>query len=417
MPIYNLIVEVIVNVLRIFLIKSVIELFFKTDPEEENRRRIGFIIYYLCTTILYSLFHISFIYEIFNCLGFIGLTLLYHEKWKKRIWVSLVLFSMDMACSLIVLFTFEGNGQLQQPAIQVMLLLICVTMISRITYPTNSQEEIYQKDEMYILILIPAASVFVLCILLYGKIAGAIALLICVAMLIINMCVFYLYQVMVKNHINQRNNDIYVQQINAYQNQLEVIMESQNRIRSLKHDMKNHMLAMQALLQKNKIEEATEYFVSMQNFMTNPLEYVTTGNDSIDSLLNYKIQKANNILKKVEVKINIPEGLRLHSFDLNVILGNLLDNATEAALQTKEKLLKIMINLDKGILYMNICNSYQEIMIGENGEMKTTKPDTYNHGMGLKNVGRIVEKYHGEMDFSYEKGLMEVEIIVYLKDM
>lgn len=417
MPVYNLIVEIIVNVLRVFLIKSVIVLFFKNDPEEENRRRIGFLIYYLCTTIIYSLFHISFIYEVCNCLGIIGLTLLYHEKWKKRIWVSLVLFSMDMACSLIVLFTFEGNGQLQQPAIQVMLLLICVTMISRITYPTNSREEIYQKDQMYILILIPAASVFVLCILLYGKIYGTIALLICIAMLIINLCVFYLYQVMVKNYINQRNNDIYVQQINAYQNQLEVIMESQNRIRSLKHDMKNHMLAMQALLENSKIKESKDYLVSMQNFMTNPLEYVTTGNDSVDSLLNYKIQKANNVLKKVEVKINIPEGLNLHSFDLNVILGNLLDNATEAALQTEEKLLMIMINLDKGILYINICNSCQEIMIGENGEMKTTKVDPANHGMGLKNVGRMVEKYHGEMDFSYKKGLMEVEIIVYLKDM
>ena len=289
MPVYNIIVEIIVNLLRVFLIKSVIELFFKTDPEKENRRRIGFLIFYLCTTILYSLFHISFIYEICNCLGMIGLTLLYHEKWRKRIWVSLVLFSMDLACSLIVLFTFGESGQLQQPAIQVMLLLICVTLISRITYPTNSQEEIYQKDQMYILILIPAASVFVLCTLLYGEIAGTIALLICVAMLIINLCVFYLYQIMVKDYINQRNNDLYVQQINAYQNQLEVIMESQNRIRSLKHDMKNHMLAMQALLQKNNIVETKDYLESMQNFMTNPMEYVTTGNDSIDSLLNYKI--------------------------------------------------------------------------------------------------------------------------------
>ena len=132
---------------------------------------------------------------------------------------------------------------------------------------------------------------------------------------------------------------------------------------------------------------------------------------------NYKIQKAGNILKKVEAKISIPEGLKLHSFDLNVILGNLIDNATEAALQTEEKLLKIMINLDKGILFVNICNSCQEIMIGENGKMKTTKSDPVNHGMGLKNVARIVEKYHGEMDFSYENESMEVEIIVYLKDM
>lgn len=85
--------------------------------------------------------------------------------------------------------------------------------------------------------------------------------------------------------------------------------------------------------------------------MKNPQEYVATGNDTIDSLLNYKIQKAKDVLNLVETKISIPEKLNLHSFDLNVVLGNLLDNAIDASVQTKEKELKITMKLDKGVLF------------------------------------------------------------------
>ena len=53
--------------------------------------------------------------------------------------------------------------------------------------------------------------------------------------------------------------------------------------------MKNLILALQVLVQRAEIEETNKYLESMKNFMTNPEEYVKTGNDSIDSLLNYKM--------------------------------------------------------------------------------------------------------------------------------
>lgn len=152
-------------------------------------------------------------------------------------------------------------------------------------------------------------------------------------------------------------------------------------------------------------------------FMKNPQEYVATGNDTIDSLLNYKIQKAKDVLNLVETKIRIPEKLNLHSFDLNVVLGNLLDNAIDASVQTKEKELKITMKLDKGVLFLNICNSCRGIAEGKRGILETTKSDKMNHGIGLKNVRRIVEKYHGDMEFLCENGSMEADIMIYVKDM
>lgn len=414
---YNMISELIINILRVLLIGKMMELFLPTDEEDGRKIRAGFVFYYLLTTVLYGIFNISVLYGICNYLGIAGITLFYRSTWKKRFWVSLVIFSTDLACALAVYFAFSQEFIIHQQAIQTLLLLICATVISRIFRPSDSREMIFDKRQTCILIAIPAASVFILCVLLYGRYEGKAAMLICISILIINLSIFYLCHMMAENYRNLRENDIYRQQTYAYRNQLEVIMESQGRIRALKHDMKNHILALQVLLQKRDWEEADRYLGSMQDFMANPSEYITTGNEAVDSLLNYKLQRAKGLLDTVEARISIPEKLMLHSFDLNVVLGNLLDNAIEAACRTEERSLKAAVRLEKGILYINIRNSCQGIADGKVQHLETTKDDAPNHGIGLGNVRRIVEKYHGEMDLVCENGCMEADIIMYINEM
>ena len=414
---YNVISELIVNILRVLLIRKMMELFLPPVGEDRKKVGTGFVCYYLLTIVLSGVFNISVLYGICNYLGMVGLTLLYQGTWKKRIWVSLAIFVTDLACALAVYFVFSRNYFEQQQAVRTLLLLICVTLISHMTYPADSRELVFDKRQTCILIVVPAASVFILCVLLYGRYKGVAAMLICISILSINLGIFYLYHMMAENYRNLRENDIYRQQTSIYRNQLEGIMESQGRIRALRHDMKNHIMALQLLLQKKDLEEAHRYLGSMQDFMDNPSEYVVTGNESVDGLLNYKLQRANEILDVVEARVNIPEKLMLHSFDLNVVLGNLLDNAMEAAVRTEEKELKIAMKLEKGILFIHIRNSCQGIADGRVERLETTKEDGPNHGIGLGNVRRIIEKYHGDMDLVCEDGCMETDIIMYINEL
>ncbi len=414
---YSPIIVFIVNILRVLLLKKVMDVFLSADDIEEKSFKIGLGIYCLLTTTVYSIVGVSAPYEICNCLGIIGLTCFYQELWKKRLWVSLVLFSLDLANSLIVLFVFGDIAKFQQPAVQALLLLICTTIISHISYPPEAKEIAFDRKQTVLLLVIPAMSVLVLSVLMLEESPKLSAILISGCMLMINISVFYLYNILIENYINLRDNDLYKQQTYAYQNQLEVIMESGNRVRALRHDMKNHILALQALVQRKEAEEMNRYLESMKDFMTNPEEYVKTGSDSVDSLLNYKIQKAHEVLNVVETKISIPQQLRLRSFDLNVLLGNLLDNAIDASMQTEEKKLNITIKLDKGVLFLYICNSCQRIADGRSGFLETTKEDKTNHGIGLKNVRQIVEKYHGDLAFQYENNFMETDVMMYVKEM
>ena len=142
---YSPIIVLIVNVLRTLLVKKAMDIFLSLDDVEKKSLKIGLGVYCMLTTIVYSMFQVSVVYEICNCLGMITLTCFYQEIWKKRLWVSLVLFSLDMACSLIVLFIFGELAEFQQPAIQALLILICVTVISHISYPDDRKEMAFGK--------------------------------------------------------------------------------------------------------------------------------------------------------------------------------------------------------------------------------------------------------------------------------
>ena len=79
-------------------------------------------------------------------------------------------------------------------------------------------------------------------------------------------------------------------------------------------------------MKSSKPEKVIEYLDSIQEFMKNPSEHIDTGNEALDSLLNFKLQRAKEELEKVETDIVLPENMNLHSFDFNVIIGEIFDH-------------------------------------------------------------------------------------------
>ena len=151
--------------------------------------------------------------------------------------------------------------------------------------------------------------------------------------------------------------------------------------------------------------------------MKNPSEHIYTGNEDLDSLLNYKLQRAKEELKKVETDIVLPEKMNLHSFDFNVIVGNLLDNAIAASIQTDGQLLKFSMRMENGVLLLHMINSCMGIPEGVCEIRRLSEKSYAGHGIGLANVQRIVEKYHGDMEMHCKDNYMETEIMLYMKNL
>lgn len=233
-------------------------------------------------------------------------------------------------------------------------------------------------------------------------------------LLFINILIFYLYHSLLRFYSSRMNEQVFEQMLEVYSYQLDIVRESEERMKALRHDMKHHLMELSALARKGSNDEMTAYLNEMQEFMLNPKEYASSGNREIDGVLNYLLRKSNTVLNQVDVQMNIPENMCLNNFDICVILGNLVDNAVREAGKSEEKRLAVKIQVRQEILFIFVENSYQGKLIEKGGALHTTQKDPAIHGIGLENVKKVVAANGGEIKIEYTENTFYVHVLLYL---
>ena len=91
---------------------------------------------------------------------------------------------------------------------------------------------------------------------------------------------------------------------------------------------------------------------------------------------------------------NSPTGVDI---DVVTILANLLNNAIEASETCEDKkVIRFKFVKEDDMIIIAVKNTYNYDVIYENGEIKSTKTSSLDeHGVGIKNVIKIIEKYDG----------------------
>lgn len=106
--------------------------------------------------------------------------------------------------------------------------------------------------------------------------------------------------------------------------------ENMEALRSFRHDMKRHFAEISVLASTGKIEQIKNYVSAMENNLVESRRLVDSGNTALDTVLNYMLQRAVDKKIQVNVKVVVPCNLNLSAYDMNIIFGNLLENAIEA---------------------------------------------------------------------------------------
>ena len=95
----------------------------------------------------------------------------------------------------------------------------------------------------------------------------------------------------------------------------------------------------------------------------------------------------------------------IDDIDLISIVGNLLDNAYEAAEKDKNRGYIRFYAYTKNqnhFLVLNILNSFKESPILTKNGYKTSKGNSQNHGIGIHTVEQIVRNHDGKMQIVVE---------------
>lgn len=404
------------NLFRIYVLYKFLGIFFEKTHIKNGLQLFLYLLYYISNSSLYLIFSNPFINLISNLLLFFLLTFIYEGKTSTRVVSTVLIYSATMILESIVYnisVSFNLHFILEDFTIVVsnILLFMLVVILERI-FGNNKILDIKPIHWM-IIFCIPMGSIIIVLTAFIANYSSIFTIIIVSVLLCINIMNFYLYDVIIKYYHNKYEKDLLIQQNNAYLNQLQIIKESQENIKMLRHDMKNHIYSMQEMIKNNKRDDLEEYLKTIFEYIDVKNEYAYSGNTEVDSLLNYKIYEAVKLNANIEVNINIPKKLGVEVFDLSIILGNLLDNALDALKKTDKKRLYVKMELEKSILYITVENSYGDIINKENDIFITTKKDENNHGFGLNSVQNAIKKYNGLLDITYDEKLFLVNILLY----
>lgn len=171
------------------------------------------------------------------------------------------------------------------------------------------------------------------------------------------------------------------------------------------HDFHNHIGALRQLLSHEKLKEAVKYLDELQTPVRNMADTFWTGDETADYLINSKAAAAADQGISFQAQVEFPRHTNIRSADLCAILGNLLDNALEAAKQVPEhgqRLIRLTIRRINQMLVIKVENSFFVPPVAENGSLVTTKKERGLHGWGLKSAQAAAEKYDGMVQTSHE---------------
>ena len=182
----------------------------------------------------------------------------------------------------------------------------------------------------------------------------------------------------------------------------EKMLKGDENLRKFRHDYRNHMIVITALLENGNTDRARDYINAMNSGINESINKISTGNFIADAILNNKAVVAAQSGNKISFSGQIPaEGIS--DEDVCTILANALDNAIEATADMPDSIINVEAAVRNGNFILDITNPVKEnVKIGKNNTLKTTKKNASEHGIGTRNIQKVVKKYNGAFNLTCE---------------
>lgn len=332
--------------------------------------------------------------------------------------VSMILDSVSFNIGSIFLFDNMNENQLFTNVTGSFLFFLLAQVIKKIRTPQKNTTLFL--SHWFVIVAAPISSIGIITMIFQMGYSAKATVAILVILMGLNIGFLWLFDKMTEYYQMQSEKEVLVEQLRAYKQHIKLISENQQKIKELRHDIKNHFSYLSAFLKNADVEGASAYLQKISGYISNPMVFVDSGNQTLDSFLNYKIGEISRLLVNISLDIRLPQQIPYGDFDLCMVLGNLLDNSYEALYhQTvgETKRFSLKMHYERGMLYIKITNTYsgslRKVMKDKEPIYLTTKRDTSQHGNGLSHVKKMVQRYGGEVKINDSNHLYCVELLLY----
>ncbi len=186
------------------------------------------------------------------------------------------------------------------------------------------------------------------------------------------------------------------------------------RIRVLSHDLKHSLTQWRELAEEKGDKKSLRNISEYEGQLSSAL-LINTENENANAIINQKHWEAarQNIEFKTEGAFHAD--LIIENLDLCSLLGNLLDNAIEAAVKTQLpdlRRIKLFIKRRGNLLIIITENGYADEPVKANGNFLTAKEDKRLHALGTRSIRYTAGKYNGAVDYVYENNWFKATVML-----
>lgn len=418
---------IITNIFDVYIIYKFMSVFFNRKDANRKVEFISYALYYFIFTSVYLFLNIPIVTLISNIVLLFIVSFNYKTSLRRRILaialIYIILISIESIVALIFGFLdfsiFSQNTEFTSIAgMTTVKILLYITALSIGNYKNIKDKSNILYSYWFAIFFIPLMSLFIILSIIEMAPYNVYRIIfIIVNLLFINFFVFYLYDNISTQQKEKFEKLLISNQNTYYTKQLNLMKSSLESVRSFRHDMRNHLILLNSLVEENEYDEASKVISQITGAIDVKNEYAQSGNITVDSILNFNLQEAINKGISVSLELNIPERLNITPFDMSVILGNLLNNAINASSRLeKDKRLDLKIDYKRGRLFINLSNTYNGILNYKGDKLITSNKDKEAHGIGMKNINAVLDKYDGVMEIDHTENIFTVIILLYLND-
>ena len=315
---------------------------------------------------------------------------------------------------------------------RVLDIVLCIAFIA-VAIGLINKAYIYKKDEMsvkeMVMLIIPSLvgvtgyGILQYYLMIYerdtGKnlidtygFYGALSFLHYLISIVAILVVIVMFQNWKEMQEEQRGQELVLNQISDMKKHIGEVEKLYRDIRSMRHDMGNHIQTLEHLVAHNNMDDATEYLEHLKNEWDEVSPEIKTGSPVIDVILMEKLREAKERQIRFLSDFHYPHNTKLNAFDLSVIMNNALNNCMENV-SGDDPYISISSFRKNSIFMITIKNSFGgQLNFGDSDLPETTKFGK-EHGMGLNNIRRVARMYMG--DISLEQGNEEVILSIMMQ--
>lgn len=418
MSMWEMVIYLVVNFMAINITVRFAECFLKNNIRSRRGRIGGIVIYWLINSLVYLIFR-NDTYNLLTSLGgiiFIAI-IVYNGSILKRIMAAILAFSMGMVSETIIwyIFTPADPGSQSKLMMNIVSVLMYFGLQLLVDHFCHLKKGDLASEKYYLLIMVfPFLSIWFVYLLFADKVNNSLVLFgILFIILILNFFLFYLYNKIYELGKEKYEKQFLKEEVQMYARRFETMQQSRDKLRALRHDLLHHLQMLQHFALTGNTEQLVDYIARMNEQIEIATRGVNTGNDAVDAILDFMIEKAKREGTAITVKSSISKEEFISIYDINILLSNLLDNAIEGVKGCSDKEIHLNIKTEQGLLCICVENQYDGILYQEENRYLTRKNED-GHGIGLQNVSDIVDKYHGIMKIETENHIFKVNLILYL---